>query len=747
MSILPRGFISFFLTFILTLFPASPCRGDAGPPGLSSRIILAGKKDSGTGRKEMTSPPLKAPGYLPPIWTPPTPAPRLIPAREEFQSEGPYRIKFLADEVVNKNGVTTAVGNVRAEYKGTVIKAHRISFDQASRQVDASGDVTINRGKDELSGEKLDFNLETQRASITKARGRLMDAAIGEVALNNEIFFWGEEIVMDKTIQIRKGVISSCDKEPPDYHYHISGDEILIYPQDRIIVRKGRFFLGKTQVLGLNSLTLSLKPRNRNQHLLIPRVGKNQLEGGYIKESIGYQWGKRDYGTAMLDWYRRVGLGTGLEHFYHLGDKGMGRFNYYSMGSSRYSTNRYDLSNRLYYRFPGNYFVSASYTSNRYEYPEFSSPHIKNADFYASHNTDRSDSAIRVRDYSQGTSRNYGVNVFNKYRISEDLSSFIVMDYLSTEALASRQFRLNTLAGLVKKGDVFDTWLIMDHTRGDTNFYVNRLPEVSMRSHAFRAGPFDAKASMSVGSLREMPSDVSAVRSDLKLSLLNKVFPLGKSGDFAFAAGARQFVYGTGEKKYLVRCRSALEERLGNNFRFIFSHYYQDRNGYSPLALDYYDKYNLLGATFEIYQKDKARFQVTGAYDVERKTYQSIIPRLEVSPSKSLVFIAGSTYDYNNRLWMNIDGQVGLKVSKNVTLKYWSLYDLINKKMNYQNYVIELDSHDFATRFVYKGSQGELWMNIALKAFPGERVDVGPDSQRSVINKDLLEGAPDSERI
>ena len=276
---------------------------------------------------------------------------------------------------------------------------------------------------------------------------------------------------------------------------------------------------------------------------------------------------------------------------------------------------------------------------------------------------------------------------------------------------------------------------------------MNRLPEVSLQSHPFKMGPLNSRMALSAGSFREMPSGINALRSDLKFTAFNEVLPLGKTTDMALAAGARQFVYGTGEKKYLVKTRWAMEERLGNNFKVILSHHYQGRNGHSPLAMDYYEKYHLSGATLELYNKEHFRFQVTGAYDFNNKIYQSIVPRLEISPNKRTVFLFGSNYDYNNHTWMNLDGQVGFRVTRHVTLKYWGLYDLVNKKMNYQNYVVEIDSHDFNTRFVYKGSQGELWLNVALKAFPTEPVEVGADPERRIIPKDILEGAPDEERL
>ncbi len=690
---------------------------------------------------------LTAPGYMPPLYPINRARPKLFPERQEYETEGPTRLRLTADEIHHKGDVTTATGNVRIIYRDMEMQADNISYHHSEKIVKAAGDVFIQHEKNQIHGTTLTLEIETNKASLSNPRGVLTDTTLGDEELQGEFFFWGDKVILDKNITIINGDLSSCDNPRAERHYHITGEEIIIIPREKMIIRKGRFFYNNKQLLGLNSLVIPLRPQRRNQIFLIPRIGHNQLDGFYVKESVGYEWGKRDYGTVSLDWFDRAGLAGGVEHYYHLGDRGAGRFNYYTMGSPRSGSNRYDLSNRVYYRFPGNYFVSANYTANRYEYPGYSSPNIKNADLFVSHNTAWSSSALYIRDYWLGTDRNYGFNFAHRFEINPRLSTGLVLDYLSSQSDDHRRYRLNTLARIQQKGDLFDTWLILDHTHGDSNFYANRLPEVSLRGHPFKLGPLNSRVAFSAGSFREMPSGVSALRSDIKFTAFNEVIPLGKSTDMALAAGARQFIYGSGEKKYLVRTRWAMEERLGDHFKVILSHHFQDRDGHSPLAMDYFDKYHLSGATLELYNKEHFRFQVTGAYDFNNRIYQSIIPRLELSPDKRTVFLFGSNYDYNNRTWMNIDGQIGYRITDSVTIKYWGLYDLINRKMNYQNYVLEIDSHDFATRFVYRGSQGELWFNVALKGFPTDTVEVGADPERKIIPKDILEGAPDEERL
>lgn len=665
------------------------------------------------------------------------------------EGEGPFRVTINADEIRNSGGVATATGNVVIDYRGVKVNADKITYNQYSKDINAEGNVAISKGTDRITGSSLMYNLMTQSANITDAFGYADNIAVGDVELQKTIFFWGKQVQWEQNrIYIKNGKVTSCDVLPPNDHYHITGDEIIIFPREKMIVRKARFIFGGKQLLGMRNTVFPLRQRDpRARQSLIPQIGRNQQEGEYVKESIGYLMGEKDYGTVHIDWYRKVGIGAGIEHYYHLGEKGAGKVYYYRMGSSQSPTSRYNFSDRTYYRFPGNYFMSFNYSTERYEFPEYSSPNIKNADFYLSKLTDNYMSALYMHDYIEGENRNYGANFYCRMNIDNRWETQAVFDYLSSETAIQKQYRLNTVGSLTYRGDIFDSYLVYDRTWGDRKFYVNREPELAARSHIFNVGPFACRTSVAAGNFTEMPTNLNTARGDLKFSLLNNVYSVTPSTNVAMAGGYRQLLYGTGEKKYVARGYLGLEQKFGRDFSIIGTYFVQDKNGFSPLAMDYFDKYNILGGTLEYFNQKNLRLQVNGGYDMEHKQYQSLIPRLEYVPSKEWKFILGSNYDMENRVWMNLDGEIGMKLAKQVTLKYWGLYDFVNQKLTYQNYVLEFDSHDIFTRVIYKGSQGELWLSIALKAFPYEKVEVGPSVNRNVVEKGLLQRAPDEQGL
>jgi hypothetical protein len=689
---------------------------------------------------------LTPPGYNPPLCP--------DPWRDPFREKEPVplfspaaRLLIDAQEITSNGGVTTALGDVVIRYGDIKITADSVRYDRNTGEITASGAVVLRRGRDFIAGSSMSYNLVTREAYVTNAYGIARDilAPEGSERSAGTVSFWGEEVRWGETLYIRQGIITSCDRPLEQTHYRITGSEIVVEPERHIRIHEARLFINQRQLVGLRSINLPLRHRTRIQPFFLPTIGTNRLEGFYIKESYPYLLGDRGYGTLFLDWYRRAGFGGGVEHYYHFGRTGAGKVYYYTMGASEADVNRYSFSNSMYYLFPNNLFVSANYTSERFSYPGLISPHIKNVELFASHFSDRSATNFLVKNYIYGERRSLNLNLANRYHFNDRLRGDFIMDYLTTEELAgaiNRFYRLNTLARLHQQGDVFDTTLEFDYTTGSRSFYVNRIPEVTLRSHSFGMGPFDGRVSLSAGNFLEMPSGIRALRSDMKFSLLNKVFPLGDSGKFSVAGGARQFIYGTGDRKYLLRSRLALEQNVGRNFSVVMSHNFQDTKGYSPLAFDYFDKYQVVASTLAYQSGETFRAQVTGGYDMNRKLYQTIIPQIELCPSRDFSLLLASTYDRNNRLWMNAVGELGVRLTPWVAVKYWGLYDFVNKKFSYQNYVLEFESHDFLTRLVYKSQQGELWFDFNLKLFPIREIETGPNRQRSIINKTLFDGAP-----
>ena len=165
------------------------------------------------------------------------------------------------------------------------MQADRDKLQSKENLVTARGDVTVKQQNNHIKGSTLTLNVETNKARLTDARGTLKDTTVGDSELQGEFFFWGDEVILDENITIRNADISSCDY-PRDKRIITSpGEEIIIIPKQKMIVRKGRFFLNNKQIMGLKSLSIPLRPR-RPQPASYNSPGRPQRAGRLIREGI-----------------------------------------------------------------------------------------------------------------------------------------------------------------------------------------------------------------------------------------------------------------------------------------------------------------------------------------------------------------------------------------------------------------------------------------------------------------------------
>ncbi|MFH1836939.1 MAG: LPS assembly protein LptD [Candidatus Omnitrophota bacterium] len=141
-------------------------------------------------------------------------------------------------EYFEEDGRILAEGNVSIEYGDTVLKCDRIEVNTKTRQALCTGNVAITQEEGVLTGERIkyDFNLE---------RGEIIGAEV-------DAFPWfgyasESSKVGDNEYVLRKGYITTCDIDIP--HYRIKGEEIRIFPDDKIIAKNVQFLIGKVPVL------------------------------------------------------------------------------------------------------------------------------------------------------------------------------------------------------------------------------------------------------------------------------------------------------------------------------------------------------------------------------------------------------------------------------------------------------------------------------------------------------------------
>jgi len=220
------------------------------------------------------------------------------------------RVEYSADQKE-----VTAEGNVSVIYKDTKLTCQKIIVNLDTQQATAKGNVCIKDEKGLLYAEEIVYNFAQKTGSIVKAK---VDAppyyAQGENA----------QKISQNQYDIKNGYITTCDLDKP--HYYISSKNIQIYPEDKVVIKGAKFYLGKIPLLYLPSYTHSLKDPFMHVRLI---PGKSSDWGGYMLSSWRVNLTANQTARVYLDYRSKLGLAEGFGLNYALPNLGKGDYKFY----------------------------------------------------------------------------------------------------------------------------------------------------------------------------------------------------------------------------------------------------------------------------------------------------------------------------------------------------------------------------------------------------------------------------------
>ena len=139
----------------------------------------------------------------------------------------------------------------------------------------------------------------------------------------------------------------------------------------------------------------------------------------------------------------------------------------------------------------------------------------------------------------------------------------------------------------------------------------------------------------------------------------------------------------------------------------------------------------------EIYNDDTFRLATTGAYDLNYSTSYDLITRLDVNPFDGWNLTAAANLDPNTGTWRSVDSGITAQLTPGISLTHWSIYDLPNGRLTYQNFSFNYEDHDWIGSLTYRGVQNEIFFQMSLKAFPLRSTKVGPDPSLPILPANL----------
>lgn len=157
--------------------------------------------------------------------------------------------------------------------------------------------IFIETGKDTLFAEHIIFNIKSKEGKLWEGKTR-----------DNNNYYRGRNIrkISDKTLMIREGYFTTCNKDTPDYFFACKEMEMSI--DDKIIARDISFHIDEIP-LAYFPFGVFPNSRGRQSGFVIPRYEYSESRGRTLR-NIGYYWAVNDYMDAEFttDFFEKRGL-------------------------------------------------------------------------------------------------------------------------------------------------------------------------------------------------------------------------------------------------------------------------------------------------------------------------------------------------------------------------------------------------------------------------------------------------------
>jgi len=218
-----------------------------------------------------------------------------------------------------------------------VVDGDKVEFFEKENKIVAEGNVSITYGDVTLSCDRIEVNMKTQQAlcrgnvHIKHPEGDLTGSYILYDFLNKKGEIIGAEVkafpwfgqaeetkkVAKNEYILRKGFVSTCDLDFP--HYRIHGEEIQVFPEDKVIAKNVIFYIGKVPVLWVPYYYHPII-QSRAKVQFIP--GRSTDWGYFLLSAWRFYIRGNTKVDVLGDYRTKKGFAEGANLYYYMDDMG-----------------------------------------------------------------------------------------------------------------------------------------------------------------------------------------------------------------------------------------------------------------------------------------------------------------------------------------------------------------------------------------------------------------------------------------
>ena len=200
-------------------------------------------------------------------------------------------------------------GAVELLYKDIRLLADSAEVNTKTRDVVATGHVTIQLPSENIDCSEITFNLDTALGKFKEALGRIQPSVIYEAA--------SAEKKPDNLYSLEKAYVTSCTQPVPRWKFSFA----------RANLKKDDYVEMWSAVLSIKTVPVFYWPylryplnQVRSTGFLMPHIGFSKVKGFVFSEQFYWAIARNMDASFSFDYYGAKGAGGGLEYRYIFGD-------------------------------------------------------------------------------------------------------------------------------------------------------------------------------------------------------------------------------------------------------------------------------------------------------------------------------------------------------------------------------------------------------------------------------------------
>jgi LPS-assembly protein len=236
-----------------------------------------------------------------------TPPPKVVISARP-NGGGVRDVEIKAEDQQDDGNVVVAIGRVEAFDGKTLIIADRITYNKATSDVLAEGNVYLVEQGQRLTGEVLEFNYKTRRGVMSNPTAFTNTTPDGTMVV---IDADRADKTGEDTYNLEHAVLTACQEKSPNWSFTAKRARIRL--DHRAKVYNAFFRVKNIPVFWVPYASISISKKDRSSGFLMPSSGSSSIKGRTLHLGYFQTLGRSADVLIKTDIFSQRGVGVGFD--------------------------------------------------------------------------------------------------------------------------------------------------------------------------------------------------------------------------------------------------------------------------------------------------------------------------------------------------------------------------------------------------------------------------------------------------